>query len=152
MTSSVKPIPDGYHSITPYLIVDGAAAAIDFYSKVFHAAEVLRMPTPDGRVMHAEIQIGSSRLMLADEHPKIGAFAPAHFKGSPVHMMLYVEDVDAVFAKAVAEGASVERPLADQFYGDRTGGVIDPFGHHWYLATHVKDVSMEEMQAVGAQG
>lgn len=147
---SVKPIPEGYHSITPYLIVDGAAAAIAYYEKVFNATEVLRMPGPDGRIMHAEIQIGTSRLMLADEHPAIGAYAPAHFKGSPLHLMLYVEDVDSVFAKAVAEGAAVERPLADQFYGDRTGGIIDPFGHHWYLATHIKDVSPEEMNATAS--
>ncbi|HEY0794647.1 MAG TPA: VOC family protein [Acidisarcina sp.] len=151
MSSPVKPIPDGYHSITPYLIIDGASAAIDYYTKVFGATEVLRMPAPDGRIMHAEIQIGTSRLMLADEHPKIGAYAPAHFNGTPVHLMLYVEDVDGVFAKAVEEGAKVERPLADQFYGDRTGGIIDPYGHHWYLATHIKDVSMEDMQAASAR-
>ncbi|HEY0758632.1 MAG TPA: VOC family protein [Acidisarcina sp.] len=150
--NTVSAIPDGYHSITPYLIVDGAVAAIEYYKAVFGATEVLRMPEAGGRIMHAEIQIGTSRLMLADEHPKMGAYAPAHFNGTPLHLMLYVEDVDGVFAKAVAEGAKVERPLADQFYGDRTGGIIDPFGHHWYLATHIRDVSMEEMQAAGVQG
>ena len=151
MSSPVKPVPDGYHSVTPYLIIDGANAAIEYYTKVFGATEVLRMPASDGRIMHAEIQIGTSRVMLADEHPAIGAYAPAHFNGTPVHLMLYIEDVDTVFAKAVDAGAKVERPLADQFYGDRTGGIIDPYGHHWYLATHIKDVSMEEMQTAGAQ-
>lgn len=143
---SVSPIPEGYHSVTPYLIVKGAAAAIEFYKKAFGATELVRMPDGNGRVMHAEMQIGSSRIMLADESPAISAYSPEHHKGSPITLMLYVEDVDATFAQAVEAGATVDRPLADQFYGDRTGGVIDPFGHKWYLATHVRDVSPAEMK------
>ena len=143
---SVSPIPEGYHSVTPYLIVKGAAAAIEFYKKAFGATELVRMPDGKGRVMHAEMQIGTSRIMLADEAPGINAYSPEHYNGSPITLMLYVEDVDATFAQAVEAGATVDRPLADQFYGDRTGGVIDPFGHKWYLATHVRDVSPAEMK------
>ena len=143
---AVKPIPDGYHSVTPYLIVDGAARAIGFYQKAFGAEEMVRMPGPDGRIGHAELRLGSSVIMLADENPGANARGPGSVGGTPVMLMLYVEDVDRVFARAVAEGATVERPLANQFYGDRTGGIVDPFGHRWYLATHVEDVSHEEMK------
>ncbi len=145
MSSKVKPIPEGYHTATPYLIIKGAATALEFYKTAFGATEMLRMPKPDGRIGHAEIKIGDSIIMLADEHPEIGARSPESYGGSPVTIMLYVEDVDAVFNRAVAAGAKVERPVANQFYGDRTGGIIDPFGHKWYLATHVEDVSTEEL-------
>jgi PhnB protein len=142
---AVKPIPDGYHTVTPYLIVNGAAAAIDFYKKVFGAKELMRMPGPGGKVGHAELQIGDSRIMLADEHPDMGAKAPGSFGGSPVGLMLYVEDVDVRFKRAIDAGAKVKKPLADQFYGDRSGTVTDPFGHQWTIATHKEDVSPEEM-------
>lgn len=148
--SNVKPIPDGYHSITPYLIVKSAAEAIDFYKRAFGATELLRMPDAKGRVSHAEIRIGNSVIMMADEHPEIKAYSPAHYGGSAVSLLVYVEDCDAVFHRAVAAGATVERPLADQFYGDRTGGVVDPFGYRWYISTHIKDVSAEELQAASA--
>lgn len=143
---AVKPIPDGYHSITPYLIVDGAAKALEFYRQAFGAEETVRMPMPGGRIGHAEMRIGSSTIMLADENPEMGARSPRHHQGSPVSLMLYVEDVDKVFARAVAAGGTVYRPLANQFYGDRSGGVTDPFGHKWYIATHIEDVSPEEMK------
>lgn len=142
----VKPIPEQYHSITPYLIVRGAARAIDFYKEAFGAMEVMRMPGPDGRIGHAEIRIGDSVVMLADEHPENGFVGPETRGGSTFSLMLYVENVDDVVARAVAAGATLTRPVADQFYGDRTGGVKDPFGHDWYIATHVEDVSAEEMQ------
>jgi len=145
MSGKVKPIPEGYHTATPYLIIKGAAAALEFYKNAFGAIELCRMPNPDGRVGHAEIKVGDSIIMLADEHPEIGARSPETYGGTPVSLMLYVEDVDAVFNRAVAAGAKVERPVTNQFYGDRTGGIIDPFGHKWYLATHVEDVSTEEM-------
>ena len=146
MTSKVKPIPDGYTTVTPYLIVDGAAAALEFYTKAFGAKEIFRMPAPGGRIGHAEIMIGDSHIMLADEHPEIGAKGPKTIGGSPISIMLYVEDVDAVAKQAEAAGAKITRPVADQFYGDRTGGLEDPFGHTWYVATHIEDVSEEEMQ------
>jgi PhnB protein len=146
-----KPIPDGYHALTPYLIVKGAARAIEFYQRAFDATVLFRMDQPDGRVGHAELRIGDSRLMLADEFPEIGASGPEAIGGSPVTMFLYVEDVDATAARAVAAGARLTRPVADQFYGDRTGGVIDPFGHVWLLATHVEDVSPEELQRRAAE-
>ncbi len=146
MTSRPKPIPDGYHTATPYLIVKGAAQAIEFYKKAFGATELLRMAKPDGKIGHAEIRIGDSTIMLADEFPEMGARSPQSFGGSPVSIFLYVENVDAVFAQTVAAGAVVQRPVADQFYGDRMGGVKDPFGHAWYIATHVEDVSPEEMR------
>ncbi|MGH8307988.1 MAG: VOC family protein [Gammaproteobacteria bacterium] len=144
-TRKVKPIPAGYHSVTPYLIINGAAAALDFYKKAFGAKEKLRMPHGD-RIGHAEIVIGDSHVMLADENPDMGARAPQAGTPPAVSIMLYVKDVDAVFKRAVAAGARVERPLADQFYGDRTGGIIDPFGHRWYLGTHIEDVSVKELQ------
>src|SRR5690348_3667073 len=141
-----KAVPDGYHTATPYLIVKGAAAALDFYKKAFGATELFRMAGPDGKIGHAEIKIGDSPIMLADEVPAMGQRSPHSLGGSPVSILLYVEDVDAVFNQAVAAGANVARPVADQFYGDRTGGVTDPFGHAWYIATHKEDVSSEELQ------
>jgi PhnB protein len=143
---AVKPIPDGYHSVTPYLIVDGAARALDFYKRAFGAEETFRMPGPDGRIGHAEMRVGDSMIMLADQHPEAGAKGPKSYGGSPVSLMVYVENVDKVFAQAVSAGATVERPLANQFYGDRTGGIVDPFGHKWYLATHIEDVAPAEME------
>lgn len=141
-----KPIPDGYHAITPYLHVQGASAAIEFYKSAFGAAEIMRMTGPDGRIGHAELQIADSRIMLADEHPDIGAFSPRHFGGSPITLMFYCENVDMMIHQAVAAGAKITRPIADQFYGDRNGGILDPFGYQWFIATHVEDVSNEEME------
>jgi PhnB protein len=141
----VKPIPDGYHSVTPYLIVKGAAEALDFYRKAFGAEERMRLPMPDGRLGHAEIQIGGSVIMLADEFPEMGAKGPNSLGGTPVGICLYVTDSDAVYKRAVAAGAKVQRPIQDQFYGDRSGTVIDPFGHKWTITTHREDVSPEEM-------
>ncbi len=142
---AVKPIPDGYHSLTPYLSVAGAEAAIEFYKKAFGATELFRMNGPDGRIGHAEIKIGDSPLMLADENPAMGMHAPQSGKRPPVGLLLYVEDVDAVVARAVSFGATIVRPVENQFYGDRSGGIIDPFGHAWHLSTHIEDVSHEEM-------
>ena len=141
-----KPIPDGYHTATPYLIVNGAAQALEFYKKAFGATEMMRFPGPGGKVMHAEIKIGDSPIMLADEAPEMGARSPKTIGGTPVSLLLYVEDVDAWASKAVAAGAKVQRPVQDQFYGDRTGTFEDPFGHVWSIATHKEDVSLEEMK------
>jgi PhnB protein len=141
-----KPIPDGYHSITPYLIVDNAQAAIKFYQQAFAATELFRLPMPDGRVGHAELQIGDSIIMLADEFPEMDAKSPHAYGGSPMSLLIYVEDVDSAFPRAIAAGGKELRPLTDQFYGDRSGTLVDPFGHKWTLATHVEDVSPEEMQ------
>lgn len=154
MASNVKPVPDGYHSVTPYLIVDGGAAAIAFYARAFGAEEVVRMDAPGGKLGHAELQVGDSRIMLADEFPEMGARGPRSFGGTPVNLLLYVNDCDAVFARAVAAGATVKRPLKDQFYGDRSGTVEDPFGHSWTIATHTEDVPPDEMQrrAAAAMG
>jgi PhnB protein len=148
MTKTVKPIPDGYHSVTPYLIIDKGRAneALDFYARAFNAKVEMRMPRPDGGIAHAELQLGDSRIMLADESPKMSAYGPNHFGGSPITLHVYVPNVDATTEQATSAGAAVVRPLADQFYGDRTAGLKDPFGHTWYLATHVRDVSTEEMQ------
>jgi PhnB protein len=146
MTNPVKPIPEGYHSATPYLIVKDAARAIEFYKRAFGATELLRMAAPGGKIGHAEIKIGDSPIMLADEVPDMGALSPESLGGTPVSILLYVEDVDAVFNQAIAAGAKIQRPVKDQFYGDRTGGVTDPFGHVWYVATHKEDVSPEEMR------
>ena len=146
MTSKVQPIPEGYHTATPYLIVSGAARAIEFYKKAFGATELFRMAQPDGRIGHAEIKIGNSPIMLADEFPEMGARSPQSLGGSAVSILLYVEDVDAFFHRATAAGATVRRPLADQFYGDRSCTLTDPFGHVWTFATHTEDVSPEEMQ------
>ena len=143
---SVKPIPEGYSSVTPYLIIRGAAAAIEFYTKAFGATELFRFPAPDGKIGHAEIQIGNSRIMLADEYPDMGYHGPKTLGGSPVSLMIYLADVDTVFNRAVEAGATVKEALQDKFYGDRIGTVIDPFGHRWHLATHKEDVSVEEME------
>jgi PhnB protein len=142
---SVKAIPDGYHSVTPYLIIDGAAEAIRWYERAFGAAEVLRLPMGD-KVGHAEIRIGDSHVMLSDEWPDHGKLGPKARGGATSSLMIYLEDVDGAFARAVAEGASVERPVEDQFYGDRAGTILDPFGHSWTLATHVEDVAEDEIQ------
>ena len=146
MTNTTKHIPEGYDTATPYLIINGAAQALEFYKKAFGATELMRMPRPDVRIAHAEIKIGDSPIMLADEFPEMGARSPQSLGGSPISMHLYVEDVDAIFAQAVAAGATVQRPVEDQFYGDRTGGLVDPFGHVWYIATHKEDVAPEEMK------
>jgi PhnB protein len=142
----VKPIPDGYHAVTPYLIVQGGAAAIDFYARAFGASERMRMGGPEGKIGHAEIEIGDSVIMLADEFPDMGFRSPASIGGTPVSIMLYVEDVDAVFRRAVEAGATELRPVKDQFYGDRSGTLQDPFGHVWTVGTHVEDLSMEEIE------
>jgi PhnB protein len=141
-----KAIPDGYQTATPYLIIEGAAAAIDFYKHVFGATEMMRMIDPSGRVGHAEIRIGDSVIMLADEHPNMGYRSPRSLGGSSVGILLYVEHVDLVFERAVEAGARVQRAVADQFYGDRSGTLEDPFGHVWTVATHIEDVPPEEMQ------
>lgn len=145
MSQKAKPIPDGYHTVTPYLFVRGAARAIDFYKQAFDAGELMRMPGPGGKVMHAELQIGDSMIMLADEFPEMGALAPEAVGGSPVMIALYVNDVDAAFNRAVAAGAKPLRAVADQFYGDRSGALVDPFGHKWNISTHIEDVTPEEM-------
>jgi PhnB protein len=146
MTTTVKPIPEGYHSVTPYLILSGARDAIAFYQKALGAEEVMRMADPGGKVHHAEIRIGDSRIMLADEHPEIQALSPKTIGGSPVSIHLYVEDVDAAVERAVEAGAKLIRPVADQFYGDRTGGVEDPFGYRWFIATHKEDLTTDEIR------
>jgi uncharacterized glyoxalase superfamily protein PhnB len=139
-------IPQGMHSVTPHLVCAGAAKAIEFYKQAFGAEEGARLPGPDGRLMHATVKIGDSQVMLVDEMPEWGALGPKSLKGSPVTIHLYVDDVDAVVARAVKAGAKVTMPVADQFWGDRYGKLEDPFGHHWSVATHVRDVSMEEAQ------
>jgi PhnB protein len=150
--SPVQPIPDGYHSIQPYLHIRGAAEAIDFYKKAFGATEVMRMPTPDGkRLMHAEIRLGDSVVMLADEHPERGIYGPAHYGGAPMTIMFYTGDCDATYRKALAAGSKSLREPADQSYGDRMAGVEDPFGFQWYIATHIKDVSPDEIHASAGQ-
>jgi PhnB protein len=146
MAGNVKPIPDSYRRVTPYLIVNGAADAIDFYKKIYGATEIMRMPGPDGKIGHAELKIGDSVIMLADENVEMGHKGPRTFGGSPVSLLLYVEDVDRVVKNAVGAGSKLVRRVAEQFYGDRTGGIVDPFGHEWYVATHVEDVSPEEMK------
>lgn len=144
--SAVKPIPLGYHTVTPYLFIKGAAAALAFYKKAFGAQEVMRLEQPDGRIGHAEIKIGDSPVMLADEYPEMGYRSPQSVGSTTMSIHLYVEDVDSMTSQAIAAGATVEKPVADQFYGDRTGTVKDPFGHLWSIATHKEDVSPEEMQ------
>ncbi len=141
----VKAIPKGYHTATPYLIIKSAAEAIEFYKKAFGAKELVRMPGPGGTVMHAEIKIGDSPIMLADENPDMGTRGPKVLGGTPVSMCLYVKDVDSLAAQAIAAGAIVQRPVTDQFYGDRSGTFADPFGHVWTIATHTEDVSPQEM-------
>ena len=149
----VKPVPDGMHTVTPHLICAGAADAIEFYKKAFSAVEEGRLPGPNGRLMHAMIRIGDSAVMLVDEMPKWGALGPKALNGSPVTIHLYVEDVDAVVKRAVAAGAKITMPLEDMFWGDRYCKLEDPFGHRWSVATHIRDVSREEMrQAVQKMG
>ena len=140
-----KPIPDGYPRVTPYLIIDGASAAIEFYRSVLGATERMRMPTPDGKVGHAELEIGDSLLMLADEFPQMGARSPKSLGGTPVSLLVYVEDADSVFDRAIQAGARALSAVEDKFYGDRSGQLEDPFGHQWSVATHVEDVPPEEM-------
>jgi PhnB protein len=157
MSPSVKPIPEGYPRVSPYLCVDGAANAIDFYTQVLGATERMRMPMPDGKVGHAELQIGDSVVMLADEFPEMGIVGPKKIGGTPVTLGVYVEDVDKTFATAVKAGAKELRPVEDQFYGDRSGQFEDPFGHRWSISTHVEDVAPEEMgkraaEAMGGGG
>lgn len=144
--AKVKPIPDGMRSVTPHLVCAGAADAIEFYKKAFGAVEEARIPGAQGRLMHAMIRIGDSAVMLVDEMPEWGAFGPKSLKGSPVTIHLYVDDADAFVARAVKAGAKVTMPLDDAFWGDRYGKLEDPFGHHWSVATHMRDVSAEEMQ------
>jgi len=144
--ANVKPIPEGYHSVTPYLIIKGAADAIEFYKKVFGATELCRMPAPGGKVGHAEIKIGDSPIMLADESTEMGYTSPTTLGGTPVSIMIYVNDVDTIFTQAIAAGGKEKKPLEDQFYGDRSGTLIDPFGHVWHVATQKEDVSPEEME------
>jgi PhnB protein len=141
----VRPIPEGYHSVTPYLVVNGAARAIDFYKQAFGATELLRMEGPGGSVGHAEIKIGDSPVMLADEHPQMGFRSPRTLGGAGVSLMIYVENVDEVFPRAIAAGAKEVRPVQNQFYGDRSGTLEDPFGHVWTISTHVEDLSEEEV-------
>jgi PhnB protein len=143
--TAVKPIPDGHPQVIPYLTVDGASRAIEFYSKVFGAKERVRMPGPDGKVGHAEIEIGDSVVMLADAFPEMGGRTPRDLGGTPVTLMVYVQDVDAVFARALSAGATEERKVEDQFYGDRAGQFADPFGYKWFVATHIEDVPPDEM-------
>ena len=147
----MKPIPDGYPQVTPYLCVDDAKAAIEFYSRVLGATERMHMPGPDGRIGHAELELGESLIMLADEFPEMGIRGPKAVGGTPVMISVYVQDVDAVFDAAVAAGATVVRPVENQFYGDRTGQFEDPFGHRWSVATHVEDVPPEEMEKRAAE-
>jgi PhnB protein len=142
---SVKPIPEGYHTLTPYLTINGASEAIEFYKKAFGAKVVSRMDMPDGKVGHAEIQIGDSRMMLAEETPMMGTKSPKSLGGSPAAIVLYVDDVDKLFVQAGDAGAKITRPLKDQLYGDRMGSLEDPYGHQWYLGTHIEDVSQEEI-------
>ena len=146
MSSNVKAIPEGYHSVTPYLITKNAPEALEFYKKAFGAKELFAMKSEEGKIKHAEIQIGNSRLMLADEHPDMNVFGPDDSGRTPVMIHLYVDNVDKVFESAVSAGAIVLRPLANQFYGDRSAFLRDPFGHCWGIATHVEDVSNEELE------
>ena len=144
-SSAVKRIPDGFHTVTPHLICADAAKAIEFYKAAFGAEEAARMNTPDGKIMHAAVRIGDSIVMLVDEFPDMGASSPLGLKGSPVTIHLYVENADAVFDQAVRAGATVRMPLQDMFWGDRYGQITDPFGQQWSIATHVEDVTPEEM-------
>lgn len=145
-TLTPKPIPDRYHAVTPYLIVADAKAALQFYRQVFGATEAMRLAGANGKVMHAEMQIGDSIVMLADEFPEWDARSPQSIGGTPVGLALYVEDVDGVVGRAVAAGAKVLRPVQDQFYGDRSGTIADPFGHKWTISTHKEDVAPDEMR------
>ena len=156
MKTNVKPIPEGYHTVTPYLTVKDGARAIEFYKNAFGAKEIFKMAGPDGKIGHAELQIGDSRIMLGSESPQMGTHSPETLKGSPVGIFLYLEDVDASFKRALGAGAKEKQPPTDMFWGDRYGKLTDPFGHEWHLATHKEDVSPEEMEkrvkAASAQG
>lgn len=143
---AAKPIPDGYHTVTPYLMIKGAARAIEFYKKAFGAKELYRIDAPGGKVGHAEIKIGDSTIMLADEFPDMDARGPEAYGGSPVALLLYVEDADKVYNQAVDAGAKVKQAIKDQFYGDRSGSVTDPFGHVWHVSTHKEDIPPAELQ------
>jgi PhnB protein len=145
MSSAVKPIPDGYHSVTPYLIIKGAAEALEFYKKAFGATELMRFPMPGGKIGHAEFTIGDSHLMMADEFPEHGHTGPQTRGGTTVSLLIYTPNVDAFLDRALTAGATLLRPIKDQFYGDRSGTITDPFGHVWTVATHVEDVTQEEM-------
>jgi PhnB protein len=149
--ADVKPIPDGYPQVTPYLIVDGGEAAIDFYTKVFGATERMRMPSPGGRIGHAELELGEGLIMLADEHPEMEIRGPKSIGGTPVTISVYVEDVDSVVDAAAEAGATITRPVENQFYGDRNGQLEDPFGHRWSIATRVEEVPPEEMEKRAAE-
>ena len=149
--ADVNPIPDGYPRVTPYLCVDGASAAIEFYGKVFGAKERMRMPAPDGRIGHAELEIGDSLVMLSDEYPEMGHRGPKTIGGTPVTISVYVEDVDDAFERAVSAGATSVQDVEDRFYGDRTGTFEDPFGHRWSIATHVEDVPPDQMAKRAAE-
>lgn len=146
MSKAAKPIPEGCHTVTPYLVIKDAEKALEFYKKAFAAKEILRMPGPDGKIMHGEMQIGDSRVMFAEENPQWGSQGPQTLGGSPVTIFLYVPDVDATFKQAVAAGAKEAMPVADMFWGDRYGKLVDPFGHKWDVATHKEDVAPAEMQ------
>ncbi len=149
--STVKPIPDGMHTLTPHLVCSNAAEAIEFYKRAFGAVEEARLPGPGGKLMHAQVRIGDSPLMLVDAFPEWGTRGPDELKGSPVTLHLYVQDADAAFERAVAAGATVTMPLADMFWGDRYGQVKDPFGHQWSIATHIRDLGPEEIREAMAQ-
>jgi PhnB protein len=151
MTRKVSAIPEAYRGATPYLSIKGAARALEFYKKAFGAQEVMRMAQPDGRIGHAEVRIGAAPIMLADEFPDMEFKSPQSLGGSPVNILVYVEDVDRFVERAVAAGAELKRPVADQFYGDRLGVLADPFGHSWSFATHIEDVPPEEMRKRAAQ-
>ncbi len=146
MANKVQPVPEGYHHVTPYLVIKGAAAAIDFYKKIFGAIEVVRMPQPDGRVGHAELKFGDSYVMLADEFPETNVVGPKTLGNTSVGLLLYVDDVDQTVERAVALGAKIIKPAQDQFYGDRNATLEDPFGHKWTVAVHIEDVTPEEMK------
>jgi len=148
---SVRPVPEAYRTASPYLIVRDAAAALQFYSEAFGASETRRLNTPDGRIMHAEMKIGDSMIFLASEFPDHGAFSPEHFGGSPASIVLYVDDADALFARAVKSGATSLRPMQDQFFGERSGTVLDPFGHRWNISQHLRDVPKEEVARAAAR-
>ncbi|GAO05237.1 VOC family protein [Anaeromyxobacter sp. PSR-1] len=146
MSAAVNHVPDAYHALTPYLVMKEAGRAIEFYKQIFGAVETMRLPGPEGRVGHAELKIGDSPFMLADEHPEMGALGPKSIGGTAVGLVVYVPDVDATVAHAVAAGATLKGAVEDKFYGDRMGSIVDPFGHLWHVGTHKEDVSPEEMQ------
>jgi len=151
MSQAVRPIPEGFHSVTPHLVCEGAAKAIEFYQQCFGAVEVARMPGPGGKIMHAEMRIGDSRVMLCDDFPEFGSRGPLALGGSTVVIHLYVPDADAVWERAMAAGAKPLMPLGDAFWGDRYGQLVDPFGHRWAIATHIRDMSPEEIQEAMAK-